>query len=534
MLEDLLTGPDLRYLGLDSSLMKYHLSVPVLVEEALFNGEGTLAECGALAIDTGKFTGRSPKDRFIVADAITNDEVWWGDINIKIEGEKFDKLYEKVTTYLNHNKYYVRDTFACADPDYQIGIRVVTETAYQNLFAHNLFLRPQHPDAQVRPEWTIVAAPGFEANPEEDGTRQGNFTIINFSKKIILIGGTGYTGEIKKGIFSVLNFLLPVDRKTLSMHCSANVGADGDTAIFFGLSGTGKTTLSADPKRSLIGDDEHGWGEHGVFNFEGGCYAKCVDLSPEKEPEIYAAIRFGALLENTNYFPGTRAVNFADITKTENTRVAYPLTYIYNAVEPSMAPMPRHIFFLTADAYGVLPPISKLNKGQAMFHFISGYTAKVAGTETGVTEPQLTFSACFGKAFMPLHPTKYAELLGEQMERQQVQVWLVNTGWSGGPYGIGKRMKLAYTRAMITAAMDGVLAAVVYATDPVFGLEIPQSCPGVPSEILNPKNTWNDGAAYDRQANLLAQAFLDNFKAYEQFANDELRGCLPKVREIAL
>lgn len=533
MSEHILAGPDLGYLGLDSSLMKYQLSVPVLIEEALINGEGTLADSGALAIDTGKFTGRSPKDRFIVADAITNDEVWWGDINIKIQAEKFEALYNKVTAYLNNKQYYVRDAFACADPEYQLGIRVITETAYQNLFAHNLFLRHQQVDPQVRPDWTIVAAPGFEAEPETDGTRQGNFTIINFSKKIILIGGTGYTGEIKKGIFSVLNFLLPVERKTLSMHCSANVGEDGDTAIFFGLSGTGKTTLSADARRGLIGDDEHGWGESGVFNFEGGCYAKCVDLSPEKEPEIYAAIRFGALLENVNYFPGTREVNYADITKTENTRVAYPLSYIYNAVEPSVAPVPKHIFFLTADAYGVLPPISRLNKGQAMFHFISGYTAKVAGTEAGITEPQLTFSACFGKAFMPLHPTRYAELLGAQMERQQVQVWLVNTGWSGGPYGIGKRTKLAHTRAMITAAMAGSLDEVVFENDPVFGMEVPQSCPDVPSEILNPKNTWSDAAAYDRQANILAQAFLENFKVYEQFANEELRRCLPKVREIA-
>lgn len=533
MCEVSLVRPDLNYLGLGTSLMKYQLSVPELVEEALKNGEGTLADNGALAIDTGKFTGRSPKDRYIVADELTNDAVWWGDVNIKIAAAQFEVLYTKVVTYLNERPYYVRDAFACADPAYEIGIRVVTETAYQNLFAHNLFLRKTETDATLRPEWTILAAPGLEADPGTDGTRQGNFTIINFTKKIIIIGGSGYTGELKKGIFSVLNFLLPLQKRTLSMHCSANVGPAGDTAIFFGLSGTGKTTLSADEKRGLIGDDEHGWGEASVFNFEGGCYAKCVDLTPEKEPQIYEAIRFGALLENINYFPGGRSVNYEDVSKTENTRVAYPIDYISNALQPSVAPVPKNIFFLTADALGVLPPISKLNRGQAMFHFISGYTAKVAGTEAGVTEPQLTFSACFGKAFMPLHPTRYAELLGEKMEQHQVNVWLINTGWSGGPYGIGKRTKLAHTRAMITAALNGDLDDMVYHTDPVFGLQMPESCPGVPSGILNPRNTWSDGAAYDAKANELAAAFLENFSAFEQFANAEMRTSVPKVREKA-
>lgn len=533
MYEVSLAKPDLNYLGLGTSLMKYQLSVPELVEEALQNGEGTLADNGALAIDTGKFTGRSPKDRYIVADALTNDSVWWGDINIKITTAQFDTLYNKVVAYLNDKQFYVRDAFACADPAYEISIRVVTETAYQSLFAHNLFLRKQDTDPAVQPDWTILAAPGMEADPATDGTRQGNFTIINFSKKIILIGGSGYTGEIKKGIFSVLNFLLPTEKKTLSMHCSANVGADGDTAIFFGLSGTGKTTLSADEKRGLIGDDEHGWGETSVFNFEGGCYAKCVDLTAEKEPQIFNAICFGALLENINYFPGTRSVDYEDVSKTENTRVAYPIEYISNAVQPSVAPVPKNIFFLTADALGVLPPISRLNRGQAMFHFISGYTAKVAGTEAGVTEPQLTFSACFGKAFMPLHPTKYAELLGEKMDKHQVNVWLINTGWSGGPYGIGKRIKLAHTRAMITAALNGELDEMTYYADPVFGLQIPESCPDVPSEILDPRNTWSDGAAYDAKANELAAAFLGNFSAFEPYANAEMRASIPKVREKA-
>lgn len=533
MREVSLARPDLNYLGLGTSLMKYQLSVPELVEEALKNGEGTLADNGALAIDTGKFTGRSPEDRYIVADELTNDAVWWGDVNIKIAAAQYEVLYNKVVAYLNERPYYVRDAFACADPDYEISIRAVTETAYQNLFAHNLFLRKTDRDTALHPEWTILAAPGLEADPKTDGTRQGNFTIINFTKKIILIGGSGYTGELKKGIFSVLNFLLPLQKKTLSMHCSANVGADGDTAIFFGLSGTGKTTLSADENRGLIGDDEHGWGEASVFNFEGGCYAKCVDLTPEQEPQIFEAIRFGALLENINYFPGSRNVNYEDVSKTENTRVAYPIAYISNAVQPSVAPVPKNIFFLTADALGVLPPISKLNRGQAMFHFISGYTAKVAGTEAGVTEPQLTFSACFGKAFMPLHPTKYAELLGEKMDKHQVNVWLINTGWSGGPYGIGKRTKLAHTRAMITAALNGDLDNMVYHADPVFGLQMPESCPGVPSEILNPRNTWAEGAEYDMKANELAAAFLQNYSAFEQFANAEIRASIPKVREKA-
>lgn len=523
--------PDLNYLNLDSDRALYQLNVAELVEEALKNGEGTLADTGALAIDTGKFTGRSPKDRFIVCDAITEHTVWWGDINIKFDPAKFNSLFEKITTYMNKNDFYVRDAYACADEEYKTTIRVVTETAYQNLFANNLFLRPTVEELGSRPEWTIIAAPSFLANPEVDGTRQSNFSILNFTRKMIIIGGSGYTGEIKKGIFSVLNFVLPELRNTLSMHCSANVGKDGDTAIFFGLSGTGKTTLSADPERGLIGDDEHGWSENSVFNFEGGCYAKCVDLTAEKEPQIFNAIKFGSLLENINYFPGTHTVDFSNIDKTENTRVAYPIHYIDNAIIPSIAGMPKNIFFLTADAFGVLPPISKLSAGQAMFHFVSGYTAKVAGTEAGVTEPQLTFSACFGKAFLPLHPTRYASLLGEKMRKHQVNVWLVNTGWSGGAYGVGKRMKLAYTRAMITAALHGEFENVAFEADPVFGLQMPLSCPGVPSEILNPRNTWTDAREYDQKANELAGAFINNFKQFEADASEEMLASLPKVVE---
>ncbi|WP_288883445.1 phosphoenolpyruvate carboxykinase (ATP) [Pedobacter panaciterrae] len=523
--------PDLSYLDLDSDMALYQLNVAQLVEEAIKNGEGSLADTGALAVDTGKFTGRSPKDRFIVCDELTRDSVWWGDINFKFEPEKFDALYKKVTAHLSKKKYYVRDSFACADEAYKTTIRVVSETAYQNLFSHNLFLRPEDGDIQERPEWTIITCPSFLADPAVDGTRQPNFTILNFSKKIILIGGSGYTGEIKKGIFSVLNFILPEQRRTLSMHCSANVGKKGDTAIFFGLSGTGKTTLSADPERGLIGDDEHGWGSESVFNFEGGCYAKCVDLTIEKEPQIFNAIKFGALLENTEYFEGTRTVDFSNIDKTENTRVAYPINYIDHAIVPSIAPEPKNIFFLTADAFGVLPPIAKLNIGQAMFHFISGYTAKVAGTEAGVTEPQLTFSACFGKAFLPLHPTRYAELLGEKMEKNNVNVWLINTGWSGGAYGEGKRMKLAYTRAMISAALNGALEDVEFTTDPVFGLRTPLTCPNVPSEILNPRNTWASKQKYDHKANELSLAFINNFKQFEAFANEEMISSLPKITE---
>ncbi|RMD70159.1 MAG: phosphoenolpyruvate carboxykinase (ATP), partial [Bacteroidetes bacterium] len=381
------------------------------------------------------------------------------------------------------------------------------------------------------PDWTIICAPEFEADPATDGTRQGNFAIINFSEREILIGGTGYTGEIKKGIFSVLNFVLPHDHGVLSMHCSANVGEAGDVAVFFGLSGTGKTTLSADPSRYLIGDDEHGWSDHGVFNFEGGCYAKVINLSAEQEPDIWNAIRHGAILENVRFFEGTRTVDYADSSITENTRVSYPLYHIRNARIPSVAGHPRHIFFLTYDAFGVLPPIARLTKGQAMYHFISGYTAKVAGTEEGVTEPKATFSACFGAPFMPLHPTRYAEMLGKKMEEHDVRIWLVNTGLSGGPYGVGKRMKLAWTRAMITAAMTGELDKVPFKAHRVFGVEMPTACPGVPAEVLDPRSTWADKAAYDRKAAELAAAFAKNFDQFRDKANDEILAGEPRVMD---
>jgi phosphoenolpyruvate carboxykinase (ATP) len=508
----------------------YNLTPAELTEITIKKGLGTLTDTGALAIDTGEFTGRSPKDKFIVADSYTESSVWWGDVNIKFSPEKFEALFNRLKAYLTNREVFVRDVYACADERYRLNIRVVNELPWMNLFVHNLFLRPTQAELEnFKPEWHIISAPNFKAIPEIDGTRQHNFAIINFTQKIIIIGGTGYTGEIKKGIFSVLNFILPHEKQVLSMHCSANEGEKGDVAIFFGLSGTGKTTLSADPNRKLIGDDEHGWADNTVFNFEGGCYAKCVDLTAEKEPQIFSAIKFGTLLENTNYKPGTRTVDYSDIAKTENTRAAYPIYYIKNAKDPSIGKTPQNIFFLTADAFGVLPPISKLTPAQAMYHFISGYTAKVAGTEVGITEPTTTFSACFGKAFLPLHPAKYAELLGKKLKENNVNVWLINTGWTGGPYGIGSRIKLAYTRAMITAALNGSLDNVTYENLPVFNLSIPTTCPGVPSEILNPKNTWSDKEAYDAKLNHLASAFVKNFEQYAQGCSQEILEAAPVV-----
>ncbi|MBK7969213.1 MAG: phosphoenolpyruvate carboxykinase (ATP) [Bacteroidetes bacterium] len=522
-------------LGLKNvSAAYWNLTPAELIEETILRGEGELTDTGALAVDTGEFTGRSPKDKFIVCDAETEKNVWWGDINIKFEPEKFDRLYNRVMGYLTGREIYVRDCYACADPEYRLNVRVVTETPWQNLFANNLFLRPSTEEIMsISPDWTVISAPGFKAVPEIDGTRQHNFAVLNFTKKIILIGGTGYTGEIKKGIFSVLNYVLPQHRNALSMHCSANEGQNGDVSIFFGLSGTGKTTLSADPNRPLIGDDEHGWSDKTVFNFEGGCYAKCVNLSAEKEPQIYNAIRFGSLLENTDFFEGTTTVDYDSTSKTENTRVAYPVNFIDNAKPVSIGNAPKNIFFLTADAFGVLPPISRLDAGQAMYHFISGYTAKVAGTEMGITEPTTTFSACFGKAFLPLHPAKYAELLGKKLKESNARVWLVNTGWSGGAYGIGSRIKLSYTRALITAALNGELDNVEFETLPVFGLKFPKACPGVPAEILNPRATWSDKAAYDAKANSLASAFLKNFDQYASRSSAEILAAAPKVEVVA-
>lgn len=512
----------------------WNLSPAELVEETLASGDGVLCNNGALAIDTGEFTGRSPKDKFLVCDDITKDTIWWGDINIKFEPAKFDALYNRVCNFLEGKEIYVRDSYACADPAYRLNIRVVTETPWSNLFANNLFLRPTTEEiANFNPEWTILCVPNFKADPKIDGTRQHNFAVLNLTRKIILIGGTGYTGEIKKGIFTLLNYILPQEKGVLSMHCSANQGKSGDTAIFFGLSGTGKTTLSADPNRKLIGDDEHGWSATSVFNFEGGCYAKCIDLTKEKEPEIWNAIKFGALLENIGMDEESREVDFKDTSKTENTRVAYPINHIENALEQSIGDAPKNIFFLTADAFGVIPPISKLTTSQAMYHFISGYTAKIAGTEMGITEPQTTFSACFGKAFLPLHPGKYAELLGEKLKANpSINVWLVNTGWTGGAYGIGSRIKLGYTRALITAALEGKLEDIEYGETPFFKLRFPKECPGVPIEIMEPRNAWVDKNAFDLQASKLAAGFVKNFEQYANGVSKEILEAAPRLEPV--
>ena len=521
---------NLTDLGITNAKVHWNLSSDELQKHALNKDQAKLTSQGAITINTGKFTGRSPLDRFIVKDSITENTVWWGDINVPFEEEKFNQLHEKIIAYLSNKEIYARDSYACASEEHRLNIRVVNEYPWSNLFAYNMFLRPTEEELEnFKHEWLILNAPGFYADPKIDGTRQENFAILSFTKKTILIGGTGYTGEIKKGIFSALNYILPQDKGVLSMHCSANTGKTGDTAIFFGLSGTGKTTLSADPERNLIGDDEHGWDKDSVFNFEGGCYAKCIDLSAENEPDIYAAVKKGALLENIEFFKGTNKVDYSNTSITQNTRVSYPIHFINNIAVPSSGQNPKNIFFLTADAFGVLPPISKLSAGQAMYHFISGYTAKVAGTEDGVNEPQTTFSACFGAPFMPLHPTKYAEMLGEKMKEFSVDVWLINTGWSGGEYGVGNRISLKYTRAMITAALNNQLNNVEYITHKVFGLNMPTSCPNVPSEILSPKNTWTDKSAYDEKANKLARAFNENFLQFSDHANDEILNAAPKI-----
>jgi phosphoenolpyruvate carboxykinase (ATP) len=509
----------------------YQLSPEELVQDTLRIGDGVLNDTGALVIRTGEFTGRSPKDKFIVKDNLTADSVHWNDFNIPIEEKYFDIIRKKILDYFDKlPELWVRDCYACADPRYRLNIRVVNEKPWNNLFAYNMFLRPTDEELEnFKPEWHILSAPGLKLDPKECGTRQHNAAVVSFKHKMILIAGSGYTGETKKGIFTILNYILPHEKNVLSMHCSANIGNDGDTAIFFGLSGTGKTTLSADPNRKLIGDDEHGWTADNIFNFEGGCYAKTINLTEEKEPEIYNAIRPGALVENITFYPGTNKINFDDGSITENTRVSYPLDYISNALEPSIGGLPKNIFFLTCDAFGVLPPISKLTPGQAMYQFISGYTAKVAGTEAGVTEPKSTFSACFGAPFLPLHPGKYAKMLGDKMREHKVNVWMINTGWTGGPYGIGTRMKLKYTRAMITAALEGKLNNVEFELHPVFGMAVPKECPEVPAEILNPRNTWTDKTAYDEKAKFLANLFTKNFEKYKDGVTAEVLAAAPKI-----
>jgi len=519
-------------LGLKNTESIHYQSTPEeLVQDALRIGEGVLNDTGALVIKTGEFTGRSPKDKFFVKDEITTDSVHWNEFNIPIEEKYFDIIYKKSLDYLeNVNEFWVRDCFACADPRYKLNVRVINEKPWNNLFAYNMFLRPKEEELQnFKPDWHVFSLPGLKLDPNECGTRQSNAAVVSFKHKMILIAGTGYTGEIKKGIFTILNYILPHEKDVLSMHCSANMGDDGDTAIFFGLSGTGKTTLSADPNRKLIGDDEHAWTSDNIFNFEGGCYAKTINLTEEKEPEIFNAIRPGALVENVTFFEGTNKINFDDASITENTRVSYPLDFISNAQEPSIGGLPKNIFFLTCDAFGVLPPISKLTPGQAMYQFISGYTAKVAGTELGVTEPKPTFSACFGAPFLPLHPGKYAKMLGEKMQEHKVNVWMINTGWTGGVYGTGNRMKLKYTRAMITAALEGKLNDIEFEADPIFGFAIPKECPNVPTEVLNPINTWTDKIAFKEKSKYLAGLFVKNFDKYADGVTEEVLAAAPKA-----
>ena len=523
------TTPELQDILTQTATVHRNMTVSELIETAVRKGEGVLTETGALSVTTGKYTGRSPKDKFIVRDEITENQVHWGPVNRPFGRDQFDKLYKKVLDYLkSKEELFVFDGFAGADTTYRLPIRIVNEFAWQNLFVHQLFIRPTTEELAVHaPEFTVIGVPSVVANPAEDGTNSEAFILVSFEKRVVLIGGTHYAGEMKKSIFSVMNFLLPL-RGVMPMHCSANIGAEGDVALFFGLSGTGKTTLSADPKRKLIGDDEHGWSDNGVFNFEGGCYAKTIRLTQENEPEIWNAIKFGTVLENVVVDQATRVPDYDSSLLTENTRAAYPLDYIPGAVQPSVGGNPNIIVFLTADATGVLPPIAQLTKEQAMYYFLSGYTSKLAGTERGVTEPEVTFSTCFGAPFLPLAPTVYAELLGEKITKHDAKVYLVNTGWTGGAYGVGSRMKLSYTRAMVTAAIEGGLNDAEFITDNIFGLAIPTAVEGVPSEVLNPRNTWADKDAYDKQARELAQRFVENFKKFDN-VSEEIKSAAPQL-----
>jgi phosphoenolpyruvate carboxykinase (ATP) len=524
-------GQDLDYFdshhqnnyGLDFLGMKnlghiyYNLSAPKLIEHSLAKAESVLASNGALCVKTGKYTGRSPNDKFIVEDDLSRDVVHWNNFNVPISEQNFERIYKRVLSYIQRRDLYVFDGFVGADPHYRIGVRVINEFAWQNLFVHQLFLRPTPEElTQHRPDFTVISVPGLEGDPDiDDGINSEAFIIMNLSKKLVIIGGSRYAGEMKKSAFSLMNYLLPL-QGVLPMHCAANMDKHGNTALFFGLSGTGKTTLSADPERRLIGDDEHGWSENGIFNFEGGCYAKTIKLSQEKEPQIWSAIRFGSVMENVVIDRVNREVNYDDDSLTENTRVAYPIDFIPDAVLSGTGNHPKSILFLTADAFGVLPPIAKLTKEQAMYYFMSGYTSKVAGTERGITEPQVTFSACFGKCFLPLSATIYAHLLGENLDRYGANVYLVNTGWTGGGYGIGKRMDINLTRALVSAALNGDLDNAKYHADPVFKILVPDHVPGVEAKLLNPRNTWSDPQAYDLKARELAVKFVENF---QRFAN---------------
>ena len=517
--------------GLLPSKIYRNLKVEDLIKISVEKNEGIVTSTGSLSVKTGKYTGRSPNDRFIVYDDETHDKVDWGKINHQFPSGKFEKLLEKMKKYVSGKELFVFDGFVGADKENRLAIRVINDHAWQNLFANRLFIRPSSLELENHePEFTLICINDFNAIPEVDGTNSNAFIIIDLSKKIVLIGGTNYAGEMKKSMFSVMNYLLPA-KEVFPMHCSANIGKDGDTALFFGLSGTGKTTLSADPNRFLIGDDEHGWSDNNSFNFEGGCYAKCINLSEEAEPQIWNAIKSGAVLENVVIDKETLKPDFDDNRLTENTRAAYPLDYIPGAVMPSIGTHPKVIVFLTADALGVLPPVSKLTKEGAMFHFMSGYTSKLAGTERGIKEPKAVFSECFGAPFMPRSASVYAKMLGEKINKHKTVVYLINTGWLGGPYGVGKRVKIKYSRAMVTAALNGSLDIVKYRHDDLFNLDIPMECPDVPSDILDPKNTWIDKDSYDLSAKKLTQMFLENFEKFQD-VSDEIRNAGPKSNQI--
>ena len=523
-------GPYISKYGVENHGLKgiaavhWNQAAPQLYEAGLRRGEGVLSIDGAFVTETGEYTGRSPKDKWMVEDPSIQDDVWWGPVNQPIAAEKFDIVHGRMMDYLRDREVFVQDCYCGADPTYRLPVRIITENAWHSLFARNMFIRPPTSEAAgFRPEWTVIQAPKFQSVPEIDGTASEVCILVNIPKQTVLVGGSHYTGEIKKSIFGVMNWILPA-LGVMTMHCSSNIGPKGDTAIFFGLSGTGKTTLSSDSTRTLIGDDEHGWSDKGVFNFEGGCYAKTINLSAEAEPEIYAASRrFGTVLENVVLNPITREPDFDDGSLAENARASYPLDYLDNISRSGIGGHPDNIIMLTADAFGVLPPISKMTSEQAMYHFLSGYTAKVAGTERGMTSgAEATFSTCFGAPFLPRHPTVYAKLLGERIEKHKANCWLVNTGWSGGAYGVGSRMKIAHTRAMVRAALDGKLDQVGVTQDPNFGLLIPNGCPDVPSDVLAPRNTWSDKADYDNTAQDLAKRFEENFKQFESHVEDEV------------
>ena len=522
-------GRGLEREGIEAGRVRWNLSAPALYEEAVRREEGVIAADGPFVCRTGQHTGRSPNDKFVVKEPSSDANVWWGKVNKPMEQAQFDALHRDMLASLTGKELYVLDCYAGADPTYRLPVRVINEYAWHNLFCRNLFIDDPAAAAAAAPEFTIIDSPSFKADPKRHGTQSEVVIALNFAKKLVLIGGTSYAGEMKKSIFTVLNYILPL-KNVLSMHCSANIGASGDTALFFGLSGTGKTTLSSDPERMLIGDDEHGWSDRGVFNFEGGCYAKTIKLSAEAEPQIYATTRrFGTVLENVAIDPVTRMLDLDDDRLTENTRAAYPISFIDNAEPSGQGAHPKNVIMLTADAFGVLPPISRLTPEAAMYHFLSGYTAKVAGTEKGVTEPKATFSTCFGSPFLPLPPGRYATMLGQLIEKHKARVWLVNTGWTGGAYGTGKRMKIAYTRAMIRAALSGALDKVTFERDAIFNLDVPTSCPDVPAEVLKPRNTWSDQAAYDAQAKKLARMFADNFTAFEAGVSPDVRAAGPKA-----